>query len=164
MKESLYRAKRVDTNLWEFGNLVTIDNKITGIKEYYIANCILIEFSKKKGKHKLQTYFARVKPETIGQFTGCRDMYNKRIFEGDIILGFMIGQPIKKEDITAYLVAWNDDWYSYSLIYPSSDGERYNYMPLNNTCVYRVKGNIHDNPILFGNGDYKNNDFRRTEK
>lgn len=42
----------------------------------------------------------RVVPESIGQYTGCRDKHNKKIYENDIVKDFEAGQcfRVKYED------------------------------------------------------------------
>lgn len=106
MREILFRGKRTDNGEWVYGDLLhpTEDDK-----DYYIEN-----FTQKKNNCHA------VIPETIGQYTGVKDMNNKRIFERDII-------SIPYRDMSGFieyqkaLVFFNDERFAWSVKF--MDGE-----------------------------------------
>lgn len=84
--------------------------------------------------------FFLVKPETVGQFTGFKDIDDNKIFEGDIIQYADENEGYKVEwRYGAWVVGfYDDDWNLIDV--------------LDNTPV-KVIGNIHDNPELLGSGE-----------
>lgn len=81
-----------------------------------------------------------INPETIGEYTGLKDIDGKDIFEGDILeLGYyatFIGEVVWNETIAAFTLR-------------EKDGERYGKVPLGVWIAdghqLRVVGNIYDN-------------------
>lgn len=106
MREILFRGKRIDNNEWIYGDLLhpTKDDD-----NYYIK-----DFTQKKNNCHA------VISETIGQYTGVKDMNNKRIFEGDVI-------SIPYRDMSGFieyqkaLVFCNDERFAWSVKF--MDGE-----------------------------------------
>ena len=64
MRKIVFRGKTKEDGVWIGGNLVTLDGIV----------CIFVN-----GRS------VEVDPETVGQFTDCRDRNGVRIFEGDIL-------------------------------------------------------------------------------
>lgn len=73
MKEILFRGKRLDIGVWEYGYYVSMYGDDCP-RIYTGYNC-----------YTLTPDWHRVDPKSIGQYTGKNDKYDKKIFEGDII-------------------------------------------------------------------------------
>lgn len=96
--------------------------------------------------------YVKVDPSTVGQFTGLIDKNGKKIFEGDIVRHYNkveIGEP---DTFVIGKIFWQDKRASF---YRTTDEQdNWDYRPIDDSCVYEVIGNIHDNPeLLEVNGD-----------
>ncbi len=125
MREILFRGKDRFDGEWYVGSL-THDRKY--------GNCF-IEVCVHQGITK------EVIPETVGQYTGLKDKNGTRVFEGDILSGYL--DELFPEEESRYEVIWHDyGWHIRSnglLDTPDNDWLKENF---------EVIGNIHDNPEL----------------
>ena len=82
----------------------------------------------------------RVAPETVGEFTGFKDIDGKEIFEGDIIQNTEKTELIYRVEMVGG--CWSVDYHE--------DGD-FDSVALNwllTMAPFKVIGNIHDNPEL----------------
>lgn len=103
--------------------------------------------------------FLSVFPESVGQFTGLKDLQGNDIFEGDVILSsFKIKQKETKEERlieNKIIVEWKhqeeDYEQSHFYGYDVRDGKDVKYNNVYWDCLemkYEIVGNIHENPEI----------------
>jgi len=135
MREIKFRAKRIDTREWVYGNLVIDDGQsfiINKVTEIDITNEADDE------TELITTEGYEVVPETVGQYTGLKDMKGIEIYEGDILL--LTGHEtvtyiriIARSKRTNQL-GWEDAGYCFCKYHCEE--------------IFEIIGNIHDNPEL----------------
>lgn len=124
-REILFRGKRVDNDEWAYGDLLHLPN----------GDVVILS---DKG-------YTKVKPATVGQFTGLTDKNGKKIFEGDIV---------RYETI-----AHNGYEGIYKVVFEDRNGCGYFGIAYSDieTCVFcystpasqmEIIGNLYDNPTL----------------
>ena len=121
MREILFRGKRDD-------NLAWIEGYIYRITENQEMPFLMI-----KDYHGI-TY--PVYPDTVGQFTGLTDKNGTKIFEGDVVHMRTSGLSGHGE------IVYKDGSFGIE------DKKRNRFYYMYHDAIYRVEGNIHDNPEL----------------
>ena len=138
MREILFRGKRTDNGAWAYGYIVidTYGSFIEKVEQI-------------QARDNLWHEYYPVIPETVGQYTGLKDMNGTKIFEGDII-GTDIARPYLIVEFRdgCFMFNCNDggkDYYDIMLPILEEAQTEYKYG--------EVIGNIHDNKLEdFENG------------
>lgn len=121
-REILFRGQRLDDDEWAYGDLLHLPN----------GDVVILS---DKG-------YTKVKPETVGQFTGLTDKNGNKIFGGNIVkclsleYGYVNKEVYYAEDRARFVLG--------------SLGSDYDFEEYINV---EVIGNIYDNPELLYNGD-----------
>src|SRR5690554_443096 len=121
--EELNKLGLKHENGWVVGNLV-----MYGKTPYIVGDFIEVD-----AEYTVNEFWAEVIPDTVGQYTGLMDEYDKEIYEGDIVRHATWG------DI--YEVIFEDGGF---YVLSSYDFQTINEYPL------EVIGNIFENPELLG--------------
>ena len=127
MREILFRGKEIGADRWVHGSLDIHKSGVVVIMPDEIVTSI----------------YARVDPDTVGQFTGLTDKNGKKIFEGDILsTHFDFNYP---EVESRTVVEWgNFRWVTHQPGYDPDDITDFD------KGLWTVIGNVHDNPELIG--------------
>lgn len=123
MREILFRGKSVTDGRWVFGDLSNYGDckTITTVKDFSIIDS------------------CEVIPETVGQYTGLKDLHGTRIFEADIVKVYDV---YCNETVVGVVEFCDGSFRIYDKDFTSYDRWMY--------CRVEVIGNIHDNPELMG--------------
>ena len=84
----------------------------------------------------------KIKPETLGEYTGLKDRNGNRIFEGDILSGHL--DDLFPENETRLTVVWHETgWFGWNHGCHAFDDFENQF-----SRQFEIIGNIHDNPEL----------------
>lgn len=138
MREIKFRAKRLDTGGWVYGDLIYPPSG-TAIIMIYIALQYRV--------YDKRTYV--VDNDTICQFTGLTDRNGKQIFEGDIISLADLTDDLKA------VVVYNEEETAFCLKLIGSDALGFRTLGSWLSMGYDVEviGNRYDHPDLIINGE-----------
>ena len=137
MREIKFRGKRIDTGEWVYGDL--IHRQIGGVTHSVIRTIKDIV-----GLYEL----IEVIPETVGQYTGLKDMNGVEVYEGDIVAFEDSDGGYEYQDlvINAGIVAYGElGFYFTNRVAVEMDDF---YIKDGRCDDVEVIGNIHDNPEL----------------
>lgn len=146
-REIIFRGKRVDNGEWVYGRGLQqckdeLGNEIVAIFTDVVKS---EKYIKKEGRYTL--YYAPVKAETLGQYTGLKDKNGKQIFEGDI-LGYIGKRKDNMNKVYHRKVVFHKGMFALlSKELPAYSALNYHCME-DGRSAWSVIGNIHDNPEL----------------
>ena len=132
MREILFRGKWKNSGEWVYGNLFNPDKADTPTQI-----CI--------GTYIAKTCY-EIDPETVGQYTGLTDKNGVKIFEGDILGGYL--DDNYPENQTVMEVVWCNYWWGTKEIGCDPDP-----LEWEDGEMLEIIGNIHDNPELMKGGN-----------
>lgn len=126
MRDMIFRGKEENSNKWSYGSLLVRSEE----------NYEMLQVRKYDGVEGDNWGWSQVKPDTVGEYTGLKDMNGKRIFEGDIVkLLHSYIRVVKYSGLNASFVTCDKD-------------EFLGFLGDYNSNQIMVIGNIHDNPEL----------------
>lgn len=135
MREMLFRGKAIDIGWIEWRDVVDDEWHLTRMW------CVDVGCKEIVNEYFTPTIYA----DTIGQYTGLKDKNGRKVFEGDILSGYL--DDLFPEEESRYEVIWHD----YGWHIKSSDGI-FDTMEQNWINMFlEVIGNIHDNKNLLKN-------------
>ena len=142
-REILFRGKKIENGEWVYGRGLQqckdeLGNEIVAIFTDVVKS---EKYIKKEGRYTL--YYAPVKAETLGQYTGLKDKNGRDIYEENMVI---IGEKLKTK-----VVYYDGAFRMQSEVSPTpTDTTDMGYMM--REFSVRVIGNIHDNPELLKGG------------
>ncbi len=135
MRQIKFRAQDIASNKWLYGDL-----------RHHNDDVCIFEHGGTKGE--------QVKRETVGQFTGLTDEFDREVYEGDIIM--LDGSP----EMGARVVVFYEESFNiatrkeYDYLQQGSHPYLNDYAHMDclntwsNSGLVRIVGNIYDNPEL----------------
>lgn len=139
-REILFRGKRKDNGEWVYGYYLPW-HAVTDLQgnEPYAQ---IFEEHKVKGKYVTKGW-AKVKFNTVGEYTGLTDKNGKKIFEGDIIKPYLIGGAYDRFLFSNGVVVF--EYGAFRIKDSRQSTPLSSYAP---RVAFEVIGNIYDNPEL----------------
>lgn len=135
MREILFRGKRLDNGQWVYGNLMQGSTSVC-ISQFLTTDTL-----------------HRVDPDTVGQYTGLTDIFNEKIFVGDIVKYKTDAFGLSYDYVG--IVEWDRVNPSMCIRYqrnPYIEDIEYDFVKCGLASI-EVIGNIWDNPDLLKGGD-----------
>lgn len=121
MRDIIFRGKRLDNGEWVYGSLLLIGN----LAYIYVGDSCPSEVN-------FEYEFIDVDPATVGQYTGLKDRYGDRIWEGDLVKhGDEVSEVFFDTENSCFDFKTSNDPFAAQF-----------------SCDYEILGNIHDNPDL----------------
>lgn len=133
MRDIEFRGKKTDNGKWVYGyyNWCSLgEEHIIAINNDYDEDRVYDSFGK-------EAWFEEVIPETVGQYTGIKDIYGKKIYEGDIVEKRFMDLINDAKFIGK--IEFHDGQYNI-------DNEEESYPLFNKVDEIEILGNIYDNP------------------
>ncbi len=141
----LYRGKRIDNDEWIEGCLVKKIDPMLGVgycfilAQEYDTSCI---DGQPTHLNSFMTWY-KVDPETVGECSGILDRANVFIFEGDILkIRYLCQKPVMA------VVKFTNG--KFTARYVRNGKEYIDNLTATASSLYKIIGNIHDNPELLG--------------
>jgi uncharacterized phage protein (TIGR01671 family) len=140
MRDILFKGKETNKDKWAYG----VPIKATSIDE---SEMLMIE-----NVFECEEYVCRgcnftpVIPESISEFTGLTDKNGKKIFEEDIVKIYLY-EPKGLANYEIGCIKYDDT--KARFVFCTEEGK----YGIDNSNVFEVIGNIHDNPELLKGGE-----------
>ena len=120
MRNIIFRGKRLDNGEWVEGYLADIITGVQGFED----RAIIVPFG--------TALAIACDPATVGQYTGLKDRYGDRIWEGDLVKhGDEVSEVFFDTENSCFDFKASNDPFAVQFF-----------------CDYEILGNIHDNPDL----------------
>lgn len=139
MREIIFRGKRIDNGEWVYGGYSKAVEDDGTLYVFVLDWCSTAKFTDE------DTEFTghRIKPRTLGQYSGLTDKDGKKIFEGDIV------KYNHSEYIKPLLqVEWVTKYASYAFVDKWDFDQDHFFNETDCKDNIEIIGNIHDNPSL----------------
>lgn len=142
MREILFRGKRWESECGKPAPAIWLEGSL--FYDPVLKRTFILVYDKhafSPGMGNMGAFHAHaVTPETVGQYTGLTDKNGQKIFEGDVVHMRTSGLSGHGE------IVYKDGSFGIE------DKKRNRFYYMYHDAVYRVDGNIHDNPELLEGG------------